>query len=303
MNKVIIEKELLFALYYGNECTYKEIAEILNCSLPTIISKMKEYKLISKTNLDSIEIELLYGLYLGEELTIDEIAKMFNCSNSFVINQLNKNNIDRRKLGWKLSGVNNNFYGKHHSDESKRKIAKSKLGKKQSLETIEKRIESRRGYKHSEETKKKIGENQPFKGTHKQTNTGITHFKKGCIPWNKNKHHTEETKKKISISNTGKLSGEKCHLWKGGITERNYKERIALTGEEKKWRKKVYNRDDYSCQICHDRSQKGSPIELNAHHIKSWKDYPESRFDINNGITLCKSCHLWIHHLNPLDFQ
>jgi len=70
------------------------------------------------------------------------------------------------------------FEGRKHSEESKRKMSKSQkerfknyphpkgmLGKKQSKETILKRIQSRKGYKHSEETKRKIGEaNKKRKG-------------------------------------------------------------------------------------------------------------------------------------------
>lgn len=37
-----------------------------------------------------------------------------------------------------------------------------------------------------------------FEKGHPQYNTGRTYFKKGHIPWIKNKHHTEETKTKIS---------------------------------------------------------------------------------------------------------
>jgi len=27
------------------------------------------------------------------------------------------------------------------------------------------------------------------------------------------------------------------------------------------------------------------------------------RNNVDNGITLCRECHMWIHYLNPLDFQ
>lgn len=70
-----------------------------------------------------------------------------------------------------------------------------------------------------------------------------------------------------------------------------------------RWRKAIFERDGYCCQICHDYSRKGHSVEINAHHIKSFVDYPEERFNIENGITLCNSCHIWIHHLNILSFQ
>jgi 5-methylcytosine-specific restriction endonuclease McrA len=70
--------------------------------------------------------------------------------------------------------------------------------------------------------------------------------------------------------------------------------------ESKDWRKDVFRRDDYTCQECGIRNQKGLgvTVRLEAHHIKSWKEYPELRYDINNGITLCKSCHRELHGLN-----
>lgn len=59
------------------------------------------------------------------------------------------------------------------------------------------------------------------------------------------------------------------------------------------WRKAVFERDDYKCRLCGRRG-----CELNAHHIKYWSKSPEYRFDVNNGITLCKSCHIDYHKKN-----
>ena|SRR3990167_1270432 len=56
--------------------------------------------------------------------------------------------------------------------------------------------------------------------------------------------------------------------------------------KDKKWKKKVHKRNNYTCWIC------GIKKQLNAHHLKEWAHYPELRFDINNGITLCKVCHM-----------
>ena len=56
------------------------------------------------------------------------------------------------------------------------------------------------------------------------------------------------------------------------------------------WTRRVYQRDKYTCQEC---GQVGG--ELNAHHVKSWAEFPELRYDLDNGITLCASCHARKH--------
>ena len=58
------------------------------------------------------------------------------------------------------------------------------------------------------------------------------------------------------------------------------------------WRTSVFKRDNYTCQRCGSHGKK-----LNAHHIKSWSDHPELRYDIENGVTVCKNCHGKIHGL------
>lgn len=45
----------------------------------------------------------------------------------------------------------------------------------------------------------------------------------------------------------------------------------------------------YKCDRCGKHISEDVP-QLNAHHIKSFKEYPELRLDINNGITLCIAC-------------
>ncbi len=56
--------------------------------------------------------------------------------------------------------------------------------------------------------------------------------------------------------------------------------------ELKIWRTQVFARDNYTCQKC---GQIGGRLE--AHHLKRWVDYPELRFTLYNGQTLCKDCH------------
>jgi len=57
--------------------------------------------------------------------------------------------------------------------------------------------------------------------------------------------------------------------------------------ENIEWVIKVFERDDYACLLCKKRGG-----DLEAHHIKRWADYPELRYEVSNGATLCKKCHL-----------
>lgn len=99
---------------------------------------------------------------------------------------------------------------------------------------------------------------------------------------------SQNRKGKSNTSATKFKKGQNCKElninWKGGITNENLKLRQAP--ELIQWRKEVFERDNYICQICQQRGGK-----LVADHIKSWKNYPELRFDLSNGRTLCECCH------------
>lgn len=88
--------------------------------------------------------------------------------------------------------------------------------------------------------------------------------------------------------------GENSHLWRGGLTKKNKLMRNKVIYEE--WRNAVFLRDNYICQNCGKQNGNGTTVHLQAHHIKLFSIYVECRFDVNNGITLCKPCHLLEHH-------
>jgi hypothetical protein len=98
-----------------------------------------------------------------------------------------------------------------------------------------------------------------------------TEFKKGAIPWNKGKRHDA-------------IRGGKNPNWKGG--RKTERQRLMEQVEYKLWRSSVFVRDDYTCQMCLVKGGK-----LTADHIKPWALYPELRYAIDNGRTLCESCH------------
>lgn len=79
------------------------------------------------------------------------------------------------------------------------------------------------------------------------------------------------------------------------LSEAHLKGRMKITPEIKllrssidyiEWRKSVLSRDDYTCQICNIRGG-----NLHADHIKPFAYYPDLRFNLSNGRTLCVNCH------------
>ena len=56
-----------------------------------------------------------------------------------------------------------------------------------------------------------------------------------------------------------------------------------------KWRKLVLKRDKKTCQVC------GKKINLQVHHLFDRTHYPDKKFKVDNGITLCSKCHRVFH--------
>jgi len=108
---------------------------------------------------------------------------------------------------------------------------------------------------------------------------------KACyLKWQKGKPRSEEFKSKCKAK-----VPEQNGNWKGGITPINSK--IRKSDEYKIWRESVFERDDWTCQKCGARSKKDTKVIIEAHHIKPFATSINLRFNIDNGITLCKQCH------------
>lgn len=118
----------------------------------------------------------------------------------------------------------------------------------------------------------------------------------GCL----NKELSSERQKE---NNTGLLGKQHPMYGRKGEDNPNYGRRkenpktpenriIRMRSDYVIWRSNVYERDNYTCQSC---CKHGG--NLNAHHIWSFSSNKELRFDVSNGITLCKDCHREFHDI------
>ena len=165
-------------------------------------------------------------------------------------------------------------------------------GIKQSPSLIKKRSDALKNHFVSQETKYKISmalKGRPSK--RRGIKTGLV--TKGFS----GRKHSLETKLKMSIVKKGIIFSDnwrrnmghkkdKHWNWQGGITSETLSLRKSI--DLKLWRETVFNRDNYICQMC---GKKGSG-NLQADHKLPFSIYPELRFDINNGQTLCINCHI-----------
>lgn len=145
------------------------------------------------------------------------------------------------------------------------------------------------GFKHSDEVKLKMSLLKKGKPN------GRKGIKTNFVPWNKGLKGFRKgiprpnwVRKKISNSRKGKpvpsRRGEKSNMWKGGLTPINKIIRGSI--EYKLWREAVFKRDNWTCIWCGQKTH-----NLNADHIKPFAYFPELRFAIDNGRTLCVDCH------------
>jgi hypothetical protein len=179
------------------------------------------------------------------------------------------------------------FYAINHAN---RGLVRSQL-------TKEKLRQKNMGKKLSEETKRKIGEKSKLR----KNNLGKVLSKE----WKENISKGGKGKKR-SISARLNMSicrrGNKNHSWKGGIEL--LRDQIRDLFEYRLWRSDVFTRDDFTCQKCFVRGG-----QLHAHHIKHFSEIIEKYnittsddarlcqelWNINNGITLCETCHKQEH--------
>lgn len=174
--------------------------------------------------------------------------------------------------GDKIKGIHHPMWGKKHSKESINKMSEKSSGSNNAMFGLKGKNHpafGKKGYWLGKKRNHKPGEWHPM--------LGKKHTKEHC---------ENLSKKRMGINNPMfGVSGEKAPNWRGGLTSINAKIRNSL--EYKEWRSGVFKRDNYVCVI----GGKDHGNKLHADHVKSFAHYPELRFDLSNGRTLCINCH------------
>lgn len=133
------------------------------------------------------------------------------------------------------------------------------------------------------------GRVSPFKGrTHTtEARAKMRHPKTYAVPNpRKGVLRTIEERARISAAVRAVAKrGPECPSYKDGKLAERRGQRFST--EYKRWRFDVFARDHFTCQRCGD-ARGGN---LRAHHVKSFAVHPELRFEVSNGITLCRTCH------------
>ena len=205
--------------------------------------------------------------------------------------------------------------GRKHTPETLAKMRAKKLGKKHTPESIAKMRASHTGHKATDATRAKLSALRKGKRVHTDAS------KEKLRQWNLGRVMPREAVEKMRAAKIGRKQsdverrkhsiaapkGSDSLLWRGGVNARNQalRQQARMLWEYRDWRRKVYLRDNFTCQGCG-----ASGCVLNAHHIRRFTELLvqfelttieqiracEPMWDVSNGVTLCLTCHNAVHH-------
>jgi transposase len=273
-------RDELYDLYWVQKLPVKDIAKKYGVAPITVLTWIKAYQIPlrgrvwndqqrkrqseAKTKF-KVTKEELFNLYVIEQKSTTEIARIFGVGAETVRKRLEEYGIQRRSRSERMKILFSNLeYQEKFRQAMKEAFSRDEIKQKLC------------------ERSKRMWQNVDFKERMKQ----------------------ERKRRWSNIVYKKKMSEIRKLIWKDlsyrekirkSLSERKKQKQNYVLKEERKhlqyrlWREVVLQKDCYICQKC------GSSKNLQAHHIYNIADYPELRYAIDNGITLCKRCHEEFH--------
>lgn len=186
------------------------------------------------------------------------------------------------------------MYGRNHTPEARAKMSAFRLGKPLSEETRRRMSEAQILAKSQRTPEQKAATFQAMSAAirgRKQSSEWIEKVRTAIT----GRKLSDEHRKTLSLVRKGvsygprsaeqnvKLSGPNHWNWQGGRPQ----DRGGYLNLN--WKRAVHKRDNHTCQMCGIPNLSGRNQQ--ADHIQSWRDFPDLRFELSNGRTLCGPCH------------
>lgn len=286
--KIIIPDEIK-SLYINEGLTIKDIAKRFNCSNNTILKRLHSYGISIRTERINISKEELESMYIRDKLTIYQIGQKFGCDAVTILNRLNHYNIPTRKKG--ESNV-----GRYKVEIPVEEIKNLYIERKIPISKIKKMFNC-----HAATMRKRLERcGVPIRS--------ISEALKGNPSPMRGKHHTEETRKKLSVLTVKQLASGRMKrgdtmiekkIEEGLILNRIYYQRqVSLCGVTvpdfylPDYRLAIYADGDYwhNLQIVKIRDERQNKIlKLNGYQVlRFWEhEIKESTVNCINKIKEC----------------
>lgn len=312
----IDEKQLRKALL-EDSLSYVETGKLFGCSPSTIGNLVKKYGIVLKPKNWPTKEEL-HNMYVTKQMSLSAIAKERKMGLETVKNLLREYNIEVRKIGanqhatWDYATVkrffeeqgckllsgsykNANAYLEYVcscGNTATIRFSAFQRGQRCQKCAAKKRALKRR---HSYEYVKQYFEDRGCKllsTTYENANKKLEYIchcgSKATMTFGNFSagYDCAECKRR-------RFLGEKNHNYNPELTEEDRLEIGRYEARYGRFRKLVYERDNYSCVVC-GYSERG---KLVAHHLDGYREHPEKRTDPNNAVTLCDTCHKDFHHI------
>ncbi len=131
IRKIEISKKELEDLYIRNKMNIYQIGKKFGCNEITILNRLNQYNIPirkkGQLTLEKYRIKIpkekVKNLYIRKKIPISKIKNIFNCSATTLHKRLERYGIPIRNVSEALKGNPSPMNGKHHTDETRKKLS------------------------------------------------------------------------------------------------------------------------------------------------------------------------------------